>query len=254
MILREAPSEYRMTPESSQIKGIELEGYNFLTRCRYLLGNESFQHFVDRVPRNLRTRRYRRQREQAPSIREYQIHFLTSAEALPEQMCQDVLYVRDPSLPLLGTNYLHIQTSALLQPYGENEDTLLKVTYSLPAEPQERKIDFFEQQHETIETYLHELIPFSRGRLRRLFPLYEEPQGNLFSQSAEDYSRFLEKADRKVHYPPSFGFPSLATPYSNLYILGPDQLGWLGLEGRLHGAMKAVDLIWAKESKLRRFH
>jgi hypothetical protein len=172
-------------------------------------------------------------------------------------MCQDVLVIQNESLPLIETNYFRIQVIHLPKPPDEEEDILLEVSYFVPAdEPIENStaiIDKFESRHDEIEQNIRTLMPFSRGKLRRIFPIASDDQTDLFDDPTQDYTKFFARAQRETRFPPSYSFPGLRTPYENLFTLGPDQLGWLGLGGRLHGAMKAIDFIWARESKMRIF-
>lgn len=93
-ILPEPPADYELETESSHIKGVLFDGFRFATRCRYLVGNESFPEVISHFPKGFRTRRYRRQMSRSPSAREYTLHFLTSSKILPEPMCQNVLFIR----------------------------------------------------------------------------------------------------------------------------------------------------------------
>ena len=43
--------------------------------------------------------------------------------------------------------------------------------------------------------------------------------------------------------------PSLLSPFQNGFILGPDVLDWLGMEGKMMTALRVVDLIWSREGK-----
>lgn len=252
-ILPEPPSDYEFETKSSNLLGISFDAYHFSTRCRYLLGNESISKMVSHIPQNFRTRRYCRSMRRNPSSRAVKIQFLISSAILPELMCQDVLLIQDESQPLIGTNYLRVQVIELPNPLDEQEDTLLQVSYFLPTdEPMDNDpavIDRFESRHEWIEKNLRKLIPFSKGKLRRIFPIASISSGDLFDDPTEDYAKFFQQARVSARYPPSISFPGLKTPYNNFYTLGPDQLGWLGLSGRLQGAMKVVDCIWARESK-----
>ncbi len=256
-VLPDHPNDYEFETDSSRIKGIAFDGYHFTTRCRYLISNDSIMDLLAHLPRTFRTKRYCRMMNRNPSSREFSVQFLTSSEIIPEPMCQDALVIQDEKAPLIGTNYFRVQVIPLPDPPDAQEDTLLHVTYFLPADETiddtAAIVDGFETRHDEIETKLRALMPFAQGRLRRIFPITSTNQGDLFDDPRQDYSRFLEEAERAPRFPPSFSFPGLKTPYENLLTLGPDQLSWLGLGGRLQGAMKAVDFIWARESKTRNF-
>jgi hypothetical protein len=256
-ILQEPPENYLLETESNIVKGIQMEGYHFMTHCRYLFGNGAFSEFVTHVPKGFRTRRYRKKMEQEPAARALTIHFVADAQIIPDQMCQNVLFIKDPAKPLLDSNYFQIHCRPILtkQDKGDEDQVMLSVRYFLPpdvcVEINHASVDAFERRHEAIEQSLKWLIPFSEGKLHRLAPKVHYGTQDLFDRPTDDYQEFFNAAKRNIRYTPSFSFPNLVTPYQNLYALGQDQLGWLGLEGRLHGAMKVIDCIWEKEEKRR---
>jgi len=254
-IIEEPPADYVFETESSQVRGVIFDGYHFSTRCRYLLGNEPFGEQLAHIPRSLRTRRYCRQMNRQPTSREYKISFLTSSAILPEPMCQDILFIQDPVQPLIDSNYFRMHATAIPNPPDHDEDMLLEVAYYLPTtdEPEltEEAMEAFERRHDEIEACIRNFIPFSYGKFRRIFPLPGTNQDDLFDDAGQDYTHFMQKARREERYPPSFSFPGLGTPFDNLLTLGPDQLSWLGLGGRLQGALKAVEYIWDKDGRHR---
>jgi hypothetical protein len=188
-----------------------------------------------------------------PSAREFKVRFLTCQALLPEQLCQDVLLIQNENQPLIDTNFLRLQIIPLAEAFAEDEDTLIEVSYFLPAseslENTEANLECFEKRHELIESYLRKLFPFSQDRLRRLYPLIGVTQEDLFDNPADDYTRFLQEAARDSHFSPSYNYPSFITPYQNLLALGQDQMSWLGMAGRLQSATKTANYIWGRESK-----
>jgi hypothetical protein len=168
-------------------------------------------------------------------------------------MAQDVVCIQDPTAPLIDTNYFHVRVMKVTQPPAPDEDTIMEVSYYLPHLPEatlsQELVEEFERRHDSIERALRQLLPFSQGKLRRIYPLPGNGQDELFDSGVHDYTPFLQLARREGRYPPSFSFPSLTTPFNNLFTLGPDQLGWLGLPGRIQSAMKVVDCIWDMETK-----
>jgi hypothetical protein len=114
----------------------------------------------------------------------------------------------------------------------------------------QREERVFESIHAEIEKVLRRLIPFAGDSLRRIFPRPEEP-GALFPTST-DYPLFLRSAGKRNAYSPSFTSPGLSTPFRNAFSLGPGLLEWLGFEGKLLGAMKGVEMIWERDSRIKK--
>ncbi len=256
-VLDETPSDYTLETENARIRGVAFEGYHLTTRCRYLMGNGPVADLLAHLPQNFRTKRFCRSLNRTPSSREFTIQFLTSSAVLPEPMCQDIILVQDTEQPLIDTNFLKLQVIPLPDPPAPDEDVLLQASYFLPGaellETSEATIERFEKRHALIETQIKKLMPFSQGKIRRLFPLpsINNSQEDLFGNPMDDYSRFFQQAVHETRFPPSYNFPSLTTPFNNLIALGPHQLGWLGMAGRLQSAIKAADYIWSRESKRR---
>ena len=235
-----------------RIIGVRFQSYYITTRCRYVIANEGFSNLLQHFPRTFRTRRYCRIMNRAPATREFTIRFSINTAALPEPMAQNVLLIQDEQQPLIDTNFLKLQVSP--QPHSEtNETSLLQVSYYLPAsEPldaTEAVLTQFEQRHEKITQYLKKFIPFSQNSLNRIYPLAGTTQESLFEHSTDDYVRFFRDAVRQTQFPPSLSYPGLITPYQNLFVLGLNQLSWLGSSGYLQSALKTSELIWQRESK-----
>jgi len=105
----------------------------------------------------------------------------------------------------------------------------------------------FESIHEEIEEIVNQIIPFAKEHLQRVFPAKGEQSDSLFPESS--FNDFIKLSHRHPLYEPTIHSPKLSSPYSNHYVLGPDLLSWLGTEGKVLTAQKAVDLIWKAESK-----
>jgi hypothetical protein len=167
-------------------------------------------------------------------------------------MKENLVYVPDTEASLDGANCLEINIQPLTKSTAPDADTLLTVSYTLALGSDEN----FERLHARIDEHLRRLIPFSGGRLQRVFPAVHvaaEAVGEtapLFPP--QDETAALERiVQKRVSYEPSFFFPAITSPYKNLFVLGPNVLEWLGLEGKMLGALRAVEMIWAGELKVR---
>ncbi|MDO8644073.1 MAG: hypothetical protein Q7S00_03775, partial [bacterium] len=171
-------------------------------------------------------------------------------EKLPPPMKENLLLIDNPSQPLTGTNYLHINLQPAPKELTGAADTLISVTYILPPNALEKSIAEFEAIHEEIRQKIIRLAPFAEESLKQVFPIASAEE-TLFPENSDSYEKFRQQGREQVWYTPSFFFPTLTTPYENMFLAGPHLLSWLGMEGRILTALKAVDLIWKQEFKAR---
>jgi len=243
-----------------EIKGVQLARYSFPTRCRFLLGNTNIQTIYNALPAPMLSFLFGRQQKKIAGLEPVEqrgvVQYQISRDILPTPMKENVIYVSDPSAPLSGANYLEINLHPLTRGGSSEEDTLMTVSYLQPAPPTAAGVEplSYYKICDDVDARLHRLIPFSNGHLRRIFPAAaNSPSGEMPELFPEqDDTALLTRLTRKrVSYAPSFFFPSLTSPYKNLFILGPNMLDWLGMEGKMISALRAVELIWGSEMKVR---
>jgi hypothetical protein len=247
---------YSFATKRGEIKAVQLPRYNFPTKCRFVLGNMNIQALYRALPAPLLSfllgREHRKVVDLKPAERRGLVQYEVPREILPGPMKENLVYVQDAEAPLQGANSLEINVQPLTKSTAPDADTLLTVTYTLGRSADEN----FEALHARIDEHLRKLIPFSGGRLQRVFPAVQvaaEAVGEtapLFPP--QDETAVLERiVQKRVSYEPSFFFPAITSPYKNLFVLGPNVLEWLGLEGKMLGALRAVEMIWAGELKVR---
>lgn len=241
---------FNISSKGREIREIQLDHYNFPTRCRYLLGNLNWQTFFQKLPKNLwsfwQKKKVAGQNSQGVP---YHLQFEVDRSTLPGPMKENAVIVGDPSKPLEGLNYLEINLSSPNRSEGEKLN--LTVSYWDQEASDQKGTVYYEELHKEIEKKIRWLIPFADSSLKRIFPHQNGDAGNLFPESG-DLPLFLRQAEKGRSYSPSFLFPSLKTPFKNGFLLGPNVLEWLGMEGKILAGLKAVELIWEKESKLKK--
>ncbi len=251
---------FQILTKGREVKGVQLGRYNFPTRCRFLLGNMNIQKFYNAVPSPFLSFLFDRSKQKVESLVPVEersvVQYETWRDILPSPMKENLVYVGDPSAPLEGSNYLEINVHPFPKPPETGADTLMTVTYNLGS----KKEPLFEKINAEIDSRLHRLIPFANSHLRRTFPPSAEGETQKTGETSElfpeqisgDYTQRMEKIARKnITYEPSFFFPTLTSPHKNLFILGPNILDWLGMEGKMLSALRAVEMIWGAEMKVR---
>jgi hypothetical protein len=247
---------FSFTTKRSEIKAVQLPRYNFPTRCRFVLGNLNIQTLYRSLPMPffsfLTARGQKKMSNLQPAEAQGLIQYEVPKEVLPGPMKENLICIGNPEFPLEGANYLEMNVYPLPKAVSPEVDTLMTVSYALSGKAETP----FDVLYGQIEERLHRLLPFADSRLHRVFPTVEvaaEAVGEtapLFP--AQEDSLVLQKmAQKRVSYTPSFFLPTIASPYKNLFVLGPNVLDWLGLEGRMLGALRAVEMIWASELKVR---
>lgn len=263
---------FQIITKGREIKGIQLARYNFPTRCRFLLGNMNVQRIYGSLPSPFFSFLFNRSKSKvdalSPTEERCIVQYETSREVLPSPMKENLVYVGDPTAPLEGSNYLEINVNPIPKTPDTGADTLMTVTYNLgpkgltkgSEEPESFPAAAFEGVNAEIDSKLHRLIPFSNSHLRRTFPPPPADPAPKSGETSElfpehtdaDYTRRMDKIARKhIAYEPSFFFPTLTSPYKNLFVLGPNVLDWLGMEGKMLSALRAVEMIWGTEMKVR---
>lgn len=251
---------FEVVTKGREIRAIQLPRYNFPTRCRYLLGNTDIKTLYRCLPSPFfsffpflggPSKRKIESLETAHEKRVIQYHL--SREILPAPLKENVLCVGDPSQPLEGSNYLEINLHPLAMASKNGKDTLMTVSCHLREKEGADLLD-------EIDRKIHRLLPFANSHIERVFP----PAASAEGESGGDMELFPEEGNglqagqverlpqRKVSYLSSFFFPSLDSPFKNLFVLGPNLLDWLGMEGKMLAALRAVDLVWSRELKIRK--
>ncbi len=237
-----AGDEFEILAKGREIRGVKLNRYSHPTRCRYLLGNLNLQSFYHHLPQNLWSFWVKRKIREVPATEaEHLVQFEVEREALPGPMKENLAIVQDPTAPLTGLNYLELNVT----PVGKGEQALLSVSYRYPPSGNP---PLYEEIHREIEGRLKRLIPFSSPRM--VFPLPGE-EGSLFPETGE-FPLFMKRALKKRVYPSTLFPRPVTTPFKNGFLLGPNILEPLGMEGKLLSALKGVELIWEREARLKK--
>ena len=149
------------------------------------------------------------------------------AEVLPEGMTRRVLRVGDPTQPLEGANLLRIA----LFPERQGREVVAIASFLLPAAEIEQDLEL---EHEVVEAVL-ELMPFARGRVRRLAPL---------PRPRWDDDLALEDPAPGSGWPGEVDLRLLSRP--PVYRLAREQVGVLGVEGDCLLGWRAGEAILAE--------
>lgn len=246
---------FRILTKGREVRAVQLSRYNFPTRCRFLLGNMNIQSLYRKLSIPffpyfyLNTTKKKILGLEATETRGF-VQYHTSREILPAPMKENVVYVSDPSAPLEGGNYLEINLSPLSKAAEGELDTLLTVTYRIRPGSAAPEI-LPKTLEEEIDSKLRHLIPFANNHFRKVFPVPPETKQDPGLFPEETGSIGAEISERGIRYSPSFFFPTPASPFKNLFVVGPNILDWLGMEGKMLSALRAVELIWARELKIR---
>lgn len=248
---------FTFATKRGEIKAVQLPRYNFPTRCRFVLGNLNIQTLYRSLPTPLFSLLTGREQKKVAHLEPVEkrgwVQYEVSRDVLPGPMKENLIDIGDPSNPLEGKNYLEMNLHPLPKAVSPEADTLLTVSYVWTSQMSETS----EALHARIDDRLRRLIPFSNGKLRRVFPIAQAVAAEAVGETAplfppQDETSILEKISQKhLSYKPSFFFPTVTSPYKNLFVLGPNVLDWLGLEGKMMGALRAVEMIWAGELKIR---
>lgn len=239
--------------EKSRIQAIKLGGFEGMVGCRYLLWNDEIRTLRTYLPKTFRSRGLLKKIQGiTPRYYHFSIQYEMDPQVIPVGMRENLLLIGHPGEDLTGDNFLHLNL------YHPAEDavisrSLLTASYLLPAENLKESSEFFNDLHQKITQKLHQLMPFSEGKIRLNFPLEDkmpETEGMLFALEKGDFDIFRENAAANPIYevlPRKFGelFPlNNRTPYKNLFLTGPEILAALGFEGKFLLGLKTTDLIW----------
>lgn len=236
--------------KGQEIRGVQLGRFSFPTRCRYMIGNLSIKNLYKDLPTpllSLLNRTKKKVAELSPRGIRRVIQYHTAKTYLPEPLKENAVYISDLQKPLEGINYLEINQTPLSRP-AETEDTLLTVSlfqtlseYNENAPPPALSEDTLS----IIDEKLEKLFPFIKGRIRRIFPApLETDTPALFPEISENSAEEIQWV-----YPSSIFFPTVSSPFKNLFTAGPNILDWLGMDGKILSATRVVELIWESEQK-----
>ena len=244
--------------EKRKVKGVKLEGFEGMIASRYLIWNQPTREIETWLPKNFLSRwLIRRVKKIRPKFNRFSVQYEVDPEVIPVGMKGNVLFVRDPKQPLSGPNFLHLHFYYPAEPEGAKGERRLIVTYLLETEALDKPEADFEAIHEALTRALHELMPFSEGKIRLIFPASGQPHSGelLFPLEESDFERFKMNAAQNPIYevkPRVFQdlFPfGNRTPYKNLLLTGSEILACLGLEGSFLLGLKTLDLIWEDYEK-----
>lgn len=195
--------------------------------------------------------------EPSPRFFRYTLHVLLRSEGVPEGMARDVLFVRDPSRPRVGENFLRVE---LDDGWGRGSRVdavppgLARLTLEalLPRRGVEEVPGYVASQRERVLATLGELVPFLGAHAE----LIDSPHDGRDAQnlatgalipSDEPWSR----GPRTMR--PVYGYPvrgmlgvgglPVRTPVRRLLLCGPHNLPGLGLEGGLVAAWSAARVV-----------
>ncbi|GEM_PF-1792938 len=248
--------------EKRQAKGVKLAGFEGMIASRYLLWNQPTAQLEPWLPKNFFSQwLIRRIRKVKPKFARFSIQYAVDPEVIPVAMKGNILYVKDPSKPLTGPNFLHLHFYYPTEVEdGSKKNRHLIVTYLLETEALEKEYSFFEPIHSQIISHLQELMPFSEGHIRLNFPQSEEgiKTDLLFPLEESDFEVFKKNASQNPIYEAEAQvfqdlFPfSNRTLFKNLILTGNEILASLGFEGSFLLGLKTTDLIWNDFEKKKR--
>ncbi|MBI3540565.1 MAG: hypothetical protein HY073_00180 [Deltaproteobacteria bacterium] len=247
---------FQIINQKKEIKGIQMGRYNFPTRCRYLLGNMNIQSIYRELPSHFISFLFGRDETKVLSMKPQERHYLLqyhiAREVIPEPMQDNVILISDPNAPLEGANSLELNLQAFPKGAVNGFDTLLTVSFKLPGDGINPVP--LESLRNEVDQKVRRFIPFAREQLEMTYPKSPEKIAHQAPELFPDENSeppWEKIGEKYVSYPPSLFTPQMTTPYPNFFMTGPHILQWLGMEGKLLAALKAVDLIWAKELKVR---
>ncbi len=239
--------------EKYKVKGIKLGGFEGMIGCKYLIWNQASNTMIPWLPKNILSRWLIRRLEKIkPKYARFSIQYEMDEDVIPVGMKGNALYVKDPSKPLLGPNFLHLHFYYPTEIQENSRRRNLIVTYLLDAQALSQPEVEFDPIHEEITKNLHELMPFSEEKIKLSFPQEQALNSGdlLFPLEEPDFEVFRKNAAQNQIYEVSAKsfqelFPfSNRTPYRNLVLTGPEILGCIGLEGSFLLGLKTTDVIW----------
>jgi len=246
--------------EKRKVKGVKLGGFEGMTATRYLLWNQPSDQIEPWLPKNFLSRwLVRRIRKVKPKLARFSIQFEVDPEVIPVGMKGNVLYVKDPSQPLMGPNFLHLHFYYPTE-LEEGAKRHLIVTYLMDIAALDKPLEHFEPLHHRITEHLTELMPFSEGKIDLIFPKADQvPSGELlFPLEKSDFEIFkMNAAQNPIYETQAKVFQDLfpysnRTLYKNLILTGPEILSSLGFEGTFLLGLKTTDLVWTDFEKGKR--
>jgi hypothetical protein len=245
--------------EKRKVKGVKLGGFEGMIASRYLLWNLPSDKIEPWLPKNFLSRwLIRKIRKVKPKLARFSIQYEVQPEVIPVGMKGNLLYVKDPSQPLMGPNFLHLHFyyPAEIEEGPEPKRHLI-VTYLLEMEALDRPPESFEPIHQQITRHLNDLMPFSEGKLDLTFPKTDQLSSGelLFPLEKSDFEIFkVNAAANPIYETEAKTFQDLfpysnRTLYKNLILTGPEILSSLGFEGTFLLGLKTTDLVWGDFEK-----
>jgi hypothetical protein len=228
-IYQDPLTDYEILAEKKTIRGIQLARLGFPTHCRLFFSNINLQQLETRLPQTLMGRLFNKSLLATPILgHQYSLQFLLPYKYIPTPMQDNVLIIKDPQRELVGANYLQINMTTPPKIMAKEGEILVTASYYLKSYKKGIQAEDYENIHREIEDVLYTVMPFAKDHVQSL------P---------------TTSAHHVPWYAPSLDTPTLSSPFSNHLVLGPDMLSWLGTEGKVLAAQKAVEIIWKQESK-----
>lgn len=230
--------------------GVKLENPDGTVFTKYILWNNSFDQLKDILPKKWR---FRKIIKQAQSIRFehhwFSARFKINSEYIPSLLKKTVIDIYDPTQPLTDGNLLLYQIHSSAK---NPQDTFIDAHFLLKDSALEEPEDFFTPYLDSIQKRLNHLLPFSKNKLERVFPLSQKqtPSDTLFPMEQDDFEIFKYLAQKygvtSVRDSSFYNLFKLShkTPAPNLYITNPLILSSLGFESKLMLGLKITDIIW----------
>lgn len=246
--------------EKRKVQGVKLGGFEGMIACKYLLWNQSALALEPWLPPNILSRWVLRKiKKTNPKFARFSIQYEVESSVIPIGMKSNVLFVKDPKQALVGPNFLHLHFYYPPEHQENHPKKTLIVTYLLPYESLTQDDAHFDPIHAQITQHLHELMPFSEGKIELTFPRDDTVSSGelLFPLEESDYETFKRNAAQNPIYEVEaqkfqdlFPFPH-RTLYKNLIFTGPEILAALGFEGEFLLGLKTTDLIWSDFAKVK---
>lgn len=256
--IRHKTSPEKMLFRNGAFEGIETRESKETVLAKYVIWNTSLVRLQDILPDKWKFKKLRSQCDLfAPKYHWFTTRFEIDKNYIPDPLKHNAVLVQNPKKELLGANFLYLQT------YDNPQSDIceLSANFLLGPEALAEKNEYFTPVFEEIEAILTKLLPFSNGKLKRVFPIDPESLSNndtLFPIHENDFDIFkhtarvhgiIEQRDKNflelfhIHY---------KTPAPNLFLSHPHIFYAFGLESKLTLGLKITDLIWQETEKTKK--
>lgn len=190
---------------------------------------------------------FERTGEPTPRYYRYTLNVVVREHGVPVGLARDAFLVRDPSRPLSGASFLHVEA----HPRTYDGDRLLVVEALLPRRGVEDVPGYIETVRDDVLASLGHLVPFLGDHL----VLVDSPHDGRPPQSYRDglevtapkWDRGPRTMEPVCGFPivGSFGLTALPvrTPVKNLLLASREVVPGLGLEGELIAALSAARVV-----------